>query len=198
MFRLLRKRRQPVDSDVPIVSVPHEELADKLRDLIRVRAVSPSSIILRRNFWQRCTLVNPKWSYEAHTFIYVDGIVGACKWNCCRTYEQSSNGNLCIWLGYAFNRGTWMEHCWCMLGDKIVETEDAHDIYFGAELSADEYKLLVKRCRRSDLSERTKARLWTVDDGWRTIIPYDPAIHADGIGRERDRLTNQPKQRLGE
>jgi len=178
--------------------VSWSEIAGTLCDLVGLRPVSPSSIIRRPGFWRRCALVNPKWSWQPHSYIFVDGIVSACKWNCCRTYEQSSNGNLCIWLGFAFNRGTWWEHCWCMLGDRIVETECSHDIYYGAELTSLEYDQLASLCRRSDLSQRRNARLWTMENGWRTMIPYDPVVHAAGLGRERDPITNEPKEALGD
>ena len=178
--------------------VPHEELAATLRALVPVRSLSPSSLVHRPQFWRRCELVKPHWWYDTSHFIFVDGIVGASKWNACRTYEQSTNGNLCIWLGFAFTGGIWREHCWCMLGDRVVETEWPHDNYYGAELSAAEHETLRVRCTKSDLSTRENARLWTVDaKGERIIIPYDPTIHARCIGRERDRLTNEIKADLG-
>ncbi len=113
----------------------NDSIVESLRKLTHIRSVSPSSLVNRPSFWTRCDVVHPKWWYDKNEpydhdpFIYVDGIVSAAKWNCWRTYTQTENGNVCIWLGFALTRGTWTEHSWCVLGSKVIETEDAHDIY---------------------------------------------------------------------
>ena len=174
-------------------------ISETLHSLVKIRPASPASILSRRQFWSRCSVIHPQWWADPSTkspyceFVFVDGIAFASKWNCCQVLSRATDGNLCMYFGYARQDSVWSEHAWCMLDGKIIETESRREMYFGAELNNHELEIIQERCGRSDLRERRSARVFTIDGHRRILVPFDRSIHGDTIGCERDPLTNLPK-----
>jgi hypothetical protein len=174
-----------------------QEIAATLRGIVHVPRQNPGSLVARREFWQRCRLLNPDWRSCSPRRIFVDGFHGACHWNAWKVYTDALEPGLSLWMGYALHGGSWTEHSWCMLGDRIVETTWPFRIYFGAELTPEERGVFGGRYGKFDLAARVNVRVMTFVDGFREDILYDANTHADGIGRERDVDTGEIKPGLG-
>jgi hypothetical protein len=84
-----------------------------------------------------------------------------------------------------------------MLGERVIETTASFQIYFGAQLDPGELERFCSSQAHLDLLERDNLSIVTSKDGYRQRIPYDPAIHRETIGRERDEMTGQVKAGLG-
>jgi len=174
------------------------EIATALQKIIHVQRLSAGSLIDRREFWQRCRNITPHWREPPIDRIFVDGFVGKCKSNSWKVYSDAIEEGLSLWSGYAFHGGTWWEHSWCMLGNRIIETTGYFWIYYGAEHTAEEREIFGKRYRNCyPPPSANNVRIYTFVNGFREAIPYDAEMHAIGFGRERDSVTGEIKEGLG-
>src|SRR5262245_42545437 len=105
-----------------------EEIARTLRSLIRVPRVYRGSQISNEHFWPRCRRVDIDYGRK---IIFVDGYVGCCHSNSWKVFSDALESGLGLWLGYSLSGDRWVEHAWCMLGDRVVESTFARDIYYG-------------------------------------------------------------------
>ena len=174
-----------------------DEIERTLRGLIHVPRVNVGGPVARRKFWSRCHLVTSNWRDENHRYIFVDGFVGASKWNSWKVFTDAIEDGLTLWMGYALRSGQWHEHAWCMLNNRIVETCWADRIYFGAMLIDDEIEAFGKEYGEHDLLDRSNLHVATFVDGMLESVPYDPKEHRSGIGRERDMMTREIRKGLG-
>jgi len=183
------------------MSVTNDNLSDEidrtLRSLIHVPRLNRGGFISRPGFWDRCCLVTPNWRDQFNHWIFVDGFENASKWNAWKVFTDSLEDGLSLWLGYALFRGSWKEHAWCMLGDRIVESTLPFRIYYGAELTGNERELFGKEYGGFDLVSRTNTKVFTIADCFRELVPFDPKLHGASIGRERDFKTGMIKDGLG-
>ena len=145
--------------------------------------------------WPRCRRVGVNdWS----KIIYVDGFVAMCHANSWKVFSDAIEEGLSLWLGFTCLHSRWVEHAWCMLGDRIVETTYARMIYYGAELNEDERAEFVKR-HSQKLAKAAERRcpVLTSVDGRRNEAKYDPLEYGQSIGRERDPVSRKIKEGLG-
>lgn len=172
-----------------------EEIASTLRRLIKVPRVYRGSQIAETGFWSRCRRIDTDYGRK---IILVDGFVGCCRSNSWTVFRAALEPGLTLWQGYALSQGQWVEHAWCMLGDRIVESTFAREFYYGAELTPGEREEFGRRLSKHRPSARGLLRVATFVDGERTYVDHDAAAayHAT-IGRERDPATGRIKQGLG-
>ena len=169
--------------------------AHTLRSMIRVPRVYRGSQIANKNFWPRCRRMDTAYGRK---IIFVDGFVGCCHSNSWKVFSDALEPGLSLWLGYSLSGDRWVEHAWCMLGDRIVESTFARDIYFGAELTPEECEEFGRRQSRHKASARTSLSVATFINGERTFVEcYAAAGYHDTIGREREPATGQVKEGLG-
>lgn len=161
------------------------EVDATLRRIIYVPPLPDGSLLARQGFWDRCALLNPHWREERPNRVFVNGYVGACKWNSWKVFKDALEPDLRIYLGYAFGRGAWAEHCWCMLGNRIVETTGDMDIYYGAELNEEERAHLAEGCAAYDPLAKTQGLFWSFLGPLRTVREIKPETAAT-IAREID------------
>src|SRR2546428_7338099 len=90
-----------------------DEIASTLRGIVYVPRLNVGSLLARREFWQRCKLLNPNWRDQYPNLIFVDGFLGTCQWNSWRVFCEHREEGLSLWLGYACYGLGWSEHSWC-------------------------------------------------------------------------------------
>ena len=183
----------------------HEQkIASTLRGLIYVQplpndpAAAAAVLVMNHDFWDRCELINLNWRQEsshpsAGHRIYVDGFVQGCNWNSMKVFDDHLEDGLQVYQGYALGGGAWSEHCWVMLGNRIVETCGEFTIYYGAALNQEELESLSALADQWHHTDR----FWTIDGGERVHAPFDAAKDSPGIGRERDAQNREIKPGLG-
>jgi hypothetical protein len=172
-------------------------IVETLQSVIYVQPPRAGSLLERPEFLARCRLMTPNWREQPIDRLFVDGFVGKCYSNSWKVYRDALEDGLRLCAGYAFARGAWWEHAWCLLGDRIVESTHSYLIYFGAELTSDECTLIGRRFGVSYPPTPDRVRVYTILDGLRRAVPYDPQLHAAGIGRERDTATGDIVEGLG-
>jgi hypothetical protein len=129
----------------------------------------------------------------------VDGFDGSCHWNSWKVYKNAIEPGLSFWAGFAFGRGAWFHHEWCMLGSRIVETPAPYTLYYGAEIQQREIDIITEKFDKVDLTKYVDPRVgvWTIANKRRQLVPYDPDFYGQTIGRERDPKTSELKEGLG-
>lgn len=174
------------------------DIEKALRSLTEIPRLNPNGFIARPGFFERCRPLKPGWDERApNARIYVDGFYGACRWNSWKVYTNALEDGLTLWLGFASWDARWTEHCWCMLGDRIVESTSSFHTYFGAQLNPDECKEFGNKFGTSDLMSRATLEVCTMQNGRRKVVPYDKTIYKESIGRERNPDTGAIKKGLG-
>lgn len=71
-----------------------------------------------------------------------EGVPGQCHYN--SAAEWFADESLSIATGYVLDDGVWRQHTWCVLGDVLVETTFAREMYFGALLTHEEAPKFVE------------------------------------------------------
>lgn len=163
------------------------DIASTLRSLIPVPTPDPNGLFVRHNIWQRCQRIAPDAQERWLDPIYVDGIAGECRWNSWQVFDMQLEQGLTLWMGYAFFADRWVEHSWCMLDGRIVESTAPFRIYYGAQLVAKEIDVVSKERNQCDFTERDGMRVWTTTDRGREDVPFKSDPYAATIGRERDK-----------
>jgi hypothetical protein len=172
-----------------------DEIAHTQRGLIQVPRMYRGSLIANASFWPRCRRVDIDYGRK---IILVDGFVGCCHSNSWKVFSDALEPGLSLWLGYALSLDRWVEHAWCMLGKRIVESTFSREIYFGAELTTNEREEFGRRLSRPKDRSRDFLRVATFVNGERTFVDYDAAMeYHHTIGRERDPATGQIMEGLG-
>ena len=133
-----------------------KEIENTLRKMIAVQAVD-GGFLADPGFWARCSLINKDWREQPPNRVYVDGYVGGCMWNSWRVMNDALEDGIHVYYGFALGDGQWSEHCWCMIGDRIIETTGPMTIYYGAELTEAEWQQLHVVCHRRDPLEKAGA-----------------------------------------
>jgi len=183
------------------LDVLENQIAATLRGMIRIPPLYRGSIFGNPEFWNRCRRIEVK---DWRKIILVDGYAGCCHSNSLKVYTDALEDGISLWLGYACAWNVWEHHCWCILGDRLIETTYVHAIYFGAELTPDEREQFGLKLREKKGS-RDSLRVVTTINGDRVTLPCAPnwdygSVHAkyeSTIGRERDPQTGEVKPGLG-
>jgi hypothetical protein len=174
------------------------EIANTLRAIVYVPPLPAGILMANEEFWNRCQLITPNWRHQRPDAIFVDGFVGGCKWNSNKVFTDALKPGLRIFQGYAFGLGSWAEHCWCMLGNRIVESTGDYDVYYGAELNAQERQWFQEGAAAYNPLAVENPEIWTLDIGGSRIhVPYKAERDAASIGRERHWRDRKLKEGLG-
>src|SRR5262245_17906308 len=113
----------------PYKALP-DELAKTLRGMMELPRILLNSQLARPALLARCQRIKlDRWD----DIIYVDGFLSLCHANSWKVYSDARESGLSLWLGLSCAHARWVEHAWCMLGNRIIETTYARAIYYGAE-----------------------------------------------------------------
>jgi hypothetical protein len=153
-----------------------------------------------QEFWNRCAIINPNWHQEEPDVIQFDGYLQGCMWNSWKVFDDALEDGITVYQGYALGGGQWSDHCWCMLGDRIIETTGQFTIYFGAALNEQELADFCSLCADHEPVPATYGHFWTSFYPFGRIHPEidetDPCF-TPSIGRERNSKTHAIKEGLG-
>ena len=189
-------------SDNPAQPVSDElcaKITRNLRDSIEVRVPKAHVVLSDPDFWGRSHLLTPNPIEDLRSRVFVDGFAKCCHWNSWKVYTDAIEPGLTFWAGFAFCGASWTHHEWCMLGNRIIETTVPYNSYYGAEIQKREFEIINQRFANVDLTQYVdpEVGVWTFLDERRQCVPYDPAVYAKTIGRERDPKTSELKEGLG-
>ena len=171
-----------------------EGIAKTLRGMVSVPVLQPDSQLASSSFLARCRRIDSR----IHKLIFVDGFLGFCHANSWKVFSDAIEDGLSLWLGFTCSHARWVEHAWCMLGDRIIETTYPRVIYYGAELNEFERHIFAERhSKQLEKAVQKRFPVVTLVDGRRNDVKYDPLEYEHSIGRERDPVTREIKPGLG-
>jgi hypothetical protein len=165
------------------------EITIALREIgriaIEVRLPKSHVVLSDRDFWASCGLLTPNPEKDLRSRIFVDGFNGCCHWNSWKVVTNAIEPGLSLWAGFAFARGAWVHHEWCMLEGRIVETTHSYALYYGGKVYDREFEIINQRFAGVDLTKYVNPKgVCTFVNERRQVVPYDRSVYGATIGRE--------------
>jgi hypothetical protein len=168
--------------DIEMDAAQREAIVATLRGVIQVQDDGGAKLLMGDPaFWARCYLIRP---VDVERF-FVDGYAVACKWNSWTVAQMYPNLGLRVYQGYALSHldGRWVEHCWLVSGNRLVETTGPFALYYGAELNNEELAEFNHNAAQYDPEQFAQGQMWVTMGPGRFQRSITEAFK---MGRHRD------------